>query len=94
MRRTTITLIIASLAAMSVAGTVQARPTRIQTIVLVKSVKKFRTVDTDSNRRLSSEEFATAGGNAESFDAIDANDDGGLGYWEVVRALITRMRNR
>jgi hypothetical protein len=94
MRRTTITLVIASLAAMSVAGTAQARLNRVQTAVLIKTVKKFRAVDTDRSRQLSNEEFTAAGGNAENFDAIDANANGELGFWEVLRALAWRIRQR
>lgn len=94
MRRFVIALTAASLAGLTLASAAEARLTRAQTVVLVKTAQKFRAADSDRSRQLSPAEFTTAGGNGEHFDAIDANDNGQLGFYEVLRAVFWRIRQR
>ncbi len=94
MRRFVIALTAASLVGLTMASAAEARLSRVQTVVLVKTAQKFRAADTDRSRQLSQAEFTTAGGNANHFDAIDANDNGEIGFFELLRAFVWRIRQR
>ncbi|KPF68125.1 hypothetical protein IP88_11925 [alpha proteobacterium AAP81b] len=94
MRRFVTALTAASVLGLGFASAAEARVDRVKLAVMARTAAAFRQVDADRNRSISPAEFTAAGKNAENFDAIDANDDGGLGYFEVLRAVIFRLRNR
>ncbi|MFZ4688259.1 MAG: hypothetical protein ACOYLS_03370 [Polymorphobacter sp.] len=63
--------------------------------VAVRVVPVFKAADTNASKSLSSSEFSAAGGNADNFGLIDANNNGELGIFELIRAAVARfMANR
>lgn len=77
-----------------VAAPVAAAPRPIAKAVAAKTLRSFHRADTDRSRSLSMDEFSAAGGQAAGFEALDANDDGAIGYFELLRGVFMRIKAR
>ena len=77
-----------------VATPVAAAPRPAVKAVTVKTLRSFRAADTDRSRSLSAGEFTAAGGQSTGFEALDLNDDGNVGYFELLRGVFLRLKAR
>ncbi len=92
MRKIIIATLAVALSSTGIASAAAARPKRpVVAAVAVKIAPVFKAADTNSNRSLSTTEFTAAGGNADNFGIIDANSNGELGFFELLRAAVARF---
>lgn len=77
-----------------VAAPVAAAPRPITKAIAAKTLRSFHRADTDRSRSLSVDEFSAAGGQQAGFDALDVNDDGSIGYFELLRGVFLRLKAR
>ena len=85
----TLAVAIASTGITSAASARKVRP--VVAAVATKVVPIFRAADTDSSKTLNKTEFSAAGGNTDNFGLIDANNNGELGFFELLRAALARF---
>jgi hypothetical protein len=92
MRKIMLAALTVAIASTSLAGAATAKAKRpLVAAVAVKVVPVFKAADTNGNKTLSSSEFTAAGGNADNFGLIDANNNGELGIFELIRAAVARF---
>lgn len=84
--------LLATAAAPAAAAPAPARP--LVKATALKTLRAFRAADADRSRSLSSDEFAAAGGQDSGFDALDVNNDGSIGYFELLRGVFLRLKAR
>lgn len=90
MRKFTLVAAIVAITIGSISTGAMAKRKKIVQAVATQVVPVFRAADTDQSRSLSNTEFTAAGGKAANFDLIDANNNGELGIFELIRAAIAR----
>jgi hypothetical protein len=59
--------------------------------VAAKVAPKFQALDTNSNRSLDAAEWAATGAPANSFDGIDLNNNGNIGFFELVKITVAKI---
>jgi hypothetical protein len=92
MRKIMLATLAVAIASTSLTGAALAKPKRpLVAAVAIKVVPVFKAADTNGSRSLSSGEFTAAGGNADNFGLIDANNNGELGIFEIIRAAVARF---
>lgn len=96
MRRIMLATLAVAIASTGLTSAASARKvTRpVVAAVAVKVAPVFKAADTDNSRTLSTTEFSAAGGNADNFGLIDANNNGELGFFELLRAAVARFLSR
>jgi hypothetical protein len=95
MRKIILTAAAIAIASTSMATAASARKRPVVAAVAVRVVPAFKAADTNASKSLSSSEFTEAGGNADNFGLIDANNNGEIGIFELIRAAVARfMANR
>lgn len=77
-----------------IATPVTAAPRPVAKAIAAKTLRGFHRADTDRSRSLSPEEFTAAGGQEAGFEALDVNNDGSIGYFELVRGVLLRLKVR
>jgi hypothetical protein len=90
MRKFTLAAAIVAIAFGSISTGAMAKRKKIAQVVATQVVPVFKAADIDQSRSLSSTEFTAAGGKAANFDLIDANNNGELGIFELIRAAVAR----
>lgn len=92
MKKMIIATLAVAVASTGFAGAVSARAKRpVVAAVAIRIAPVFKAADTDGSKTLSNSEFTAAGGNASNFGMIDANNNGELGFFEILRALVARF---
>jgi anti-sigma-K factor RskA len=93
MRKIILTAAAIAIASTGMASAASARKVKrpVVAAVAVKVAPIFKAADTDSSRTLNTTEFGAAGGNADNFGLIDANSNGELGFFELLRAAVARF---
>ncbi len=92
MRKFVYAALAVAIASTSLAGAAAAKARRpVVVAVAVKIAPAFKAADTDGSKSLSTTEFTSAGGNADNFGLIDANNNGELGFFELLRAAVARF---
>lgn len=95
MRTFAIVATITALAVAAVPVAVSAKSRRPVARAAVAVAPAFRAADTNASRTISGGEWQAAGAASENFALVDANANGELGFFEVLRAAVARaMRNR
>ena len=59
--------------------------------VSAKVAPKFQALDTNNNRSLDASEWAATGASANSFDGIDLNNNGTIGFVEMIKITVARI---
>jgi len=92
MKKIIIATLAVAVASTGFAGAVSARGKRpVVAAFAVRIAPVFKAADSNRSRTLSNSEFTAAGGNANNFGMIDANNNGELGFFEIFRALMARF---
>ena len=93
MRKIMIATLVVAIASTGFASAASARKKSrpVVAAVAVKIAPAFKAADSDSSRSLNTVEFTAAGGNADNFGIIDANSNGELGFFELLRAAVARF---
>jgi hypothetical protein len=73
----------------STAATAAKRP--VIAAVAAKVAPKFQALDTNNNRSLDTTEWAATGAPANSFDGIDLNNNGNIGFFELVKITVAKI---
>ena len=73
----------------STAATAARRP--FVAAVSAKVAPKFQALDTNNNRSLDASEWAATGAPANSFDGIDLNNNGTIGFVEMIKITVARI---
>ena len=93
MRKIMLATLAVAIAGTGLTSAASARKVRrpVVAAVAVKVAPVFKAADTNGSKTLSSGEFTAAGGNADNFGLIDANNNGELGFFELIRAAVARF---
>ena len=92
MRKIMLATLAVAIAGTGITSAASARKVRpVVAAVATKVVPIFRAADTDSSKTLNKTEFSAAGGNTDNFGLIDANNNGELGFFELLRAALARL---
>ncbi|MFZ4111205.1 MAG: hypothetical protein ACOYKQ_12120 [Polymorphobacter sp.] len=93
MRKIMLATLAVAIAGTGITSAASARKVKrpVVAAVAIKVAPVFKAADTNGNKTLSSGEFTAAGGNADNFGVIDANNNGELGFFELLRAALARF---